>query len=272
MYLPPLQPIASSDIQLCGDVEIHPTASIAPGVILKAAPNSRIVIGADVCLGMGVIISAYNGSIEIDAGVTLGSGVLIIGSSKIGANACIGTTTTIFNASIASMTVINPGSIIGDNSRSWQVDNNDKAIKEEITPQESIYPETETSSNAKKATQQNNLTPDNELVDKSAAIEEEISAEISNLESNSHGKKATQQDNSLPDQGVVNTSADLANFDPWGQEEIAKMASPVEVEKKEQNPETSPGVAIGKVYIDQLLVTLFPHRNSLNNNSNNNTK
>ncbi len=268
MYLPPLQPIANSDIQLCGDVEIHPTASIAPGVILKAAPNSRIVIGADVCLGMGVILSAHNGSIEIKAGVTLGSGVLIIGSSEIGANACIGTTSTIFNTSIAAMTVVNPGSIIGDHSRSWQQDHHDQAIEEAITPQESIDPETKTSSNAKKATQQNNLTPDNELVEESTAIKEEIS----NLESNSNAKKATHQNYSSPNREVVKASADIADFDPWEQEEIAKMASQIEVEKKDQNPEISPGVAIGKVYIDQLLVTLFPHKNSLNNNSNNNGK
>ncbi len=268
MYLPPLQPIVNSEIQLCGDVEIHPTASIAPGVILKAAPNSRIVIGADVCLGMGVILSAYNGSIEIEAGVTLGSGVLIIGSSKIGANACIGTTTTIFNTSIAAMTVINPGSIIGDHSRSWQEEDNEQTR----TPQESIYPETKTSSDSTKTIQQNNLTSEQELVDQSAAIEEETTAESNNLEASTNGKKATKQDHSLTDQGVVNESANMADSDPWEQAEIPLMPSQVEVDNQEQNPEISPGVAIGKVYIDQLLVTLFPHKNSLNNNPNNNGK
>ena len=269
MYLPPLQPIVNSEIQICGDVEIHPTASIAPGVILKAASNSRIVIGADVCVGMGVILSSSNGSIEIEAGVTLGSGVLIIGSSKIGANSCIGTTTTIFNASIASMTVINPGSIIGDNSRSGAENQNeqeniqttDQEINQEIAPQKSSEPETVTSSNDKKVTEQKQPDIPNEIA--------ENNLEITNLESNSHEKESAQDNNSLSDQGVVNTSNGIADFDPWDTEEMAKQEYQIEVEKSEQNSEISPGVAIGKVYIDQLLVTLFPHKKSLNNNPQN---
>ena len=265
MYLPPLQPIVNSEIQICGDVEIHPTASIAPGVILKAASNSRIVIGADVCVGMGVILSSSNGSIEIEAGVTLGSGVLIIGSSKIGANSCIGTTTTIFNASIASMTVINPGSIIGDNSRSGaenqnELTNNSK-IDKEIAPQKSSDSETEVSSTDKEVTEQKQPDIPNEIA--------ENNLEITNLESNSHEKESAQDNNSLSDQGVVNTSNGIADFDPWDTEEMAKQEYQIEVEKSEQNSEISPGVAIGKVYIDQLLVTLFPHKKSLNNNPQN---
>lgn len=117
MYLPPLQPVSNSDIRVCGDVIIHPTASIAPGVILQAAPNSSIVIEAEVCIGMGAIINAYQGLIKIESGAILGSGVLIIGAGKIGTNACIGSATTIFNASVSPLTVIVPGSIVGDTSR-----------------------------------------------------------------------------------------------------------------------------------------------------------
>ena len=260
MYLPPLQPIANSEIQICGDVEIHPTASIAPGVILKAAPNSRIVIGSDVCLGMGVILNAYNGSIELEAGATLGSGVLIIGSSQIGANACIGTTTTIYNSSIAAMTVVNPGSIIGDHSRAWQTNN--KAIDSDI----------KTPINDQEYTQDNNLNSDNGFADQSAVIEEEIITKISNLASDTNDQKITQQNNSLTDQEVVNDSVNLADSDPWEQPEITNIESQVGVDKKDQNSQISPGVAIGKVYIDQLLVTLFPHKNYSNNSPKKNGK
>ena len=52
-YLPPPQPISNKDIRISGDVDIHPTASLASGVILQAAPNSKIIVGADVCIGMG---------------------------------------------------------------------------------------------------------------------------------------------------------------------------------------------------------------------------
>jgi len=260
MYLPPLQPIANSEIQICGDVEIHPSASIAPGVILKAVSDFRIVIGADVCLGMGVIISASSGSIEIDAGVTLGSGVLIIGSGKIGANSCIGTTTTIFNSSIAPMTVINPGSIIGDNSRSSQEDNNGHTIDsenredQEIAPQESSAPETETDSDEQEVTQQNQ--PKSE--DKISAI----NSEITNVESNSHDAEVSQQNGKFSTKETTNNSASITDFDPWESEDVTKIKSQIEVENEEQNSEVSPEIAIGKVYIDQLLVTLFPHRNS----------
>lgn len=269
MYLPPLQPIANSEIQICGDVEIHPSASIAPGVILKAASNFRIVIGADVCLGMGVIISASNGSIEIDAGVTLGSGVLIIGSGKIGANSCIGTTTTIFNASINPMTVINPGSIIGDNSRSWQEDNNCSAIDQEnkknkeskedkeskeIDPQESDNSKSEIDSHDKEVIQQSHQEPDQKI--------SETDPEITNVESNSHDAEVGQQNGKSPGKEATNNSASITDFDPWESENIAKVNSQIEVESEEKSSEVSPEIAIGKVYIDQLLVTLFPHRNS----------
>ncbi|MEM9276132.1 MAG: hypothetical protein AAGA80_24705 [Cyanobacteria bacterium P01_F01_bin.143] len=268
MYLPPLQSIANSEIQICGDVEIHPTASIAPGVILKAASNSRIVIGADVCVGMGVILSSCNGSIEIEAGVTLGSGVLIIGSSKIGANSCIGTTTTIFNASIASMTVINPGSIIGDNSRSGAETQNEPTsspnIDQEIPPQTSSDTKTEVSSTDKEATKQNQP----EIVNETVAI----NSEITDIESNSNEKESAQENNSLSEQEVVNISNSVADVDPWQQEEMTNQEYQIEVEENDQNSQKSPELAIGKVYIDQLLVTLFPHKNSLNKNPQNHSK
>lgn len=117
MYLPPLQPITNSELYVCGDVDIHPSAAIAAGVILKAAPNSRIVIGEGVCLGMGTILNACFGDIEIENGAVLGAGVLIVGTGKIGRHACIGAATTIFNASVRSMSSIAGGSLLGDLSR-----------------------------------------------------------------------------------------------------------------------------------------------------------
>jgi carbon dioxide concentrating mechanism protein CcmN len=76
MYLPPLQPVSNSKIRISGDVKIHPSAVLAPGVILQAAPNSSIVIGAEVCIGMGAILNAYQGCIEIESGAILGSGAV----------------------------------------------------------------------------------------------------------------------------------------------------------------------------------------------------
>ncbi|NEO26596.1 MAG: hypothetical protein F6K03_06785, partial [Kamptonema sp. SIO4C4] len=69
---------------------IDPSAAIAPGAILNAAPNCQIWIGPGVCLGMGVVLNAYRGNISLETGVSLGPGVLIVGHSTVGANTCVG--------------------------------------------------------------------------------------------------------------------------------------------------------------------------------------
>lgn len=117
MHLPPIHTISTLDIFVSGDVTIHESAVVAPGVILQAAPESRIIVEAGACVGMGVILNAYQGNIEIKSGAILGAGVLIIGHGEIGHNACIGSTTTILNTSVEPMTVIPAGSLIGDQSR-----------------------------------------------------------------------------------------------------------------------------------------------------------
>lgn len=107
-----------SQAHTSGDVLVHPSAALAPGVILQAAPNSRILIAEGVCIGMGAILNAYEGTIEIENGATLGAGVLVVGSSQIGSRACVGAATTIFNQSIAPWQVVPAGSLIGDSGRS----------------------------------------------------------------------------------------------------------------------------------------------------------
>ncbi|PPS45953.1 transferase [Chroococcidiopsis sp. TS-821] len=117
MYVPPLRPPSHDDSYISGEVTIDPSAAIAPGVLLQASPNSQIIIGAGVCIGMGCILHAYEGTLEIEAGASLGSGVLVLGKGKIGANACIGSTATILNASVEPQQVVMPGSLVGDKSR-----------------------------------------------------------------------------------------------------------------------------------------------------------
>lgn len=46
MQLPPLQPFVNLEPFVSGDVKIDPSAAIAPGVILQAASNCQIIIGA----------------------------------------------------------------------------------------------------------------------------------------------------------------------------------------------------------------------------------
>jgi carbon dioxide concentrating mechanism protein CcmN len=104
-------------VHLDGNVSIDPTAAIAPGVLLQAEADSRITIGAGVCIGAGTIVHASGGNIDIGAGVCVGRGVLIVGSGGIDRNACIGAGTTIFNPQIGEGDVIPTHSILGDRSR-----------------------------------------------------------------------------------------------------------------------------------------------------------
>ena len=191
-------------------MEIHPTASLAAGVILQAADDCRIVIGADVCIGMGAIINASHGSIEIESGATLGSGVLIIGESKIGNNACVGTATTIFQTSVAAMAVINPGSILGDVSRPVEI----------------------------------SKTP---LTENHQDIAKGFTSSATKADSNSNGKSA-------------------ANKSPKSSSNTKNSESVSSDRPKHQDRANTDSV-VGKVYIDQLLVTLFPHRESLKSNN-----
>jgi carbon dioxide concentrating mechanism protein CcmN len=114
MHLPPLQPIGDFHTYISGDVTIHPSAAIAPGVLIQADPDSKITIAAGVCIGMGTVLHARDGWIDIRSGVNLGAGVLIFGSAKIGENACVGASTTIVNCAIAPQSVIAPGSLFSN--------------------------------------------------------------------------------------------------------------------------------------------------------------
>ena len=104
-------------VHLDGNVTIDPSAAIAPGVLLQAEPNSRITIGAGVCIGAGSMVHAAGGNIDIGTGACLGRGVLIIGSGSIASNACIGAGTTVIDPQIEDGAVIPPHSLLGDRSR-----------------------------------------------------------------------------------------------------------------------------------------------------------
>ena len=142
MYLLSTPPVDDLDVYINGDVSIDPSAVLALGVIIQAAPNSQITIKAGVCVGMGVVLKAYGGTIEINEGAILGAGVLVIGQAQIGSNACVGAATTILNASIEPSAVVAAGSIIGDLSRQAVSQAEDESEPEEA---ELIEPASSTS-------------------------------------------------------------------------------------------------------------------------------
>ena len=220
MSLPPVQPISRSEFYVNGDVTIHESAIVAPGVILRAAPNSQIIIGAGACLGMGTILTAYQGVIAIGAGAILGTGVLVVGRGEIGENACIGSTTTIFNASVAAMSLVPSGSLIGDTSR--QI-----TIEVSATPSE---PERPPLPEPQPVVSQVSPVP---------SVEEVVSETVAS---------------------------------PWDGEETVAEASPAETrEPASTTNRPNQASVVGKVYINQLLVTLFPERHRFNGNNNHNS-
>lgn len=230
IYLPPPQPVVNKDIRVSGDVEIHPTASLAPGVILQASADCSIVIGADVCIGMGVIINASQGSVEIDSGAILGSGVLIIGECKIGSNACLGTAVTIFQVNVEPMTVIEPGSVLGDSSRKVDLSKPDHQQKQQRKTDSSFS----TSQVQSKASQRK--VGNNGYYSPSQAKKKE----------NTQGN-INQQDSSF------STTTKKTNKTTVDETETTVRPKA----KSDKDP------VVGQVYINQLLVTLFPHNKDL---------
>jgi carbon dioxide concentrating mechanism protein CcmN len=116
MHLPRSPLISDDHLYISGDVTLDASAAIAPNVMLQADPGCKIIVAAGVSIGSGSILHAHNGNLEIAAGATLGSGVLILGSGKIGENACIGSRATVMNSSIVPEYAVPPGAVIGDSS------------------------------------------------------------------------------------------------------------------------------------------------------------
>jgi carbon dioxide concentrating mechanism protein CcmN len=251
MYLPPLQPVSNSDIRVCGDVTIHPTASIASGVILQAAPNSSIIIEAEVCIGMGAIINAYQGTIKIESGAILGSGVLIIGAGKIGTNACIGSATTIFNTSVSPLTVIVPGSIVGDTSR-----------KELTTPFEDEAC-TPCQIQASQATEQNNSAQLDETENSQNLSTNENTTVLENddfwAETFLESQLPTINNNVVEEKQVDESpSVSIPELNGFGK---------IDLENHQIETQPNPSSVVGQVYINQLLLTLFPQGQAWKKNS-----
>ncbi len=197
MDLSPNSSISPFDYWVSGDVTIHETAVVAPGVILQASPGTSIAIGAGSCIGMGAVLQSQGGNLEIGAGVTIGTKVLLVGRIQVGDFACIGPSATLFNHQVEASTVIPAGSLWGDPSRPWQAE----------------------------ATQPEDSLP-------SPWDNEEATSQISESET-------------VPESPPAETPE-------------PEMVTPDEITSP-MPPAEKPTV-IGQVYINQLIVTLFPER------------
>ena len=255
------------DSHIHGDVIIHPSAVLAPGIIIQAAINSTIVIGAGVCLGMGSILQVSEGILEIEAGANLGAGFLMVGQGKIGANACIGSATTVFNCSVAPGQVIPSGSILGDNSRQ---------IVEPLAAQpESTNPPTEKPEESAKKTESSHSQPekpeDQEKFISSTQLSVAAFLEFKHQSTPVSQSSPTPKSQSPPEAetAVVGDSISEETTLPESTADFTQNLEPSESDIETHNIF---GTQIyGQGSINRLLTTLFPHRQSLNNQNSDNS-
>ncbi|MBW4615780.1 MAG: transferase [Desmonostoc vinosum HA7617-LM4] len=229
MSVPPLRLNNNFDPYISGEVNIHPSAVLAPGVILQATANSKIIIGPGVCVGMGSILQVHEGTLEVEAGANLGAGFLMVGQGKIGTNACVGSATTVFNCSIAPGQVIPPGSILGDTSR-------------QVGETKQIKPST----TAHKQEEEKNGLGGKENIISSTTLSASAFVELKHQSSTSVSQSATNPP-------VKETS-----------EELNTQDSETNNQAQTESPDSFGTQIYGQGSIQRLLVTLFPHRQALN--------
>ncbi len=127
-----------------GDVDLAPGVTVAPGVLLGAAPGCRLVISSGVCLAADVVVQARQGDLVLEPGVSLGSGVLVVGHGAIGQHTCIGANSTLINPALGASQVVAPGSLLGDPSQAQkqaqnQVQNQESSSQRASSSRASSY-------------------------------------------------------------------------------------------------------------------------------------
>ncbi|BAZ67288.1 MAG: transferase [Pelatocladus maniniholoensis HA4357-MV3] len=244
MSVPPLRLGNNFDSYISGEVIIHPTAVIAPGVILQAAPSSKIVIGSGVCIGMGSILKVHEGTLEVETGANLGAGFLMIGSGKIGANACIGSATTVFNCSVEPGQVVVPGSVLGDNSRHLS---DSFAVTEKIQ-----QPQLSTTNPASSPENMDVQEPEDLWNEEDTGTQKQN--ETGNFSASSTGD-STPASKPTPPHPQPSTSSATQN---------SQLDNQVTQDPTTESENHIGTHIYGQGSIQQLLITLFPHRQSLN--------
>jgi carbon dioxide concentrating mechanism protein CcmN len=273
MSVPPLRLGSSFESYISGEVIIHKSAVIAPGVILQAAPNSKIIVGAGVCIGMGSIIQVDQGTLEIEAGAILGAGFLMIGEGKIGSNVCIGAATTVFRSSVPSGQVIQPGSILGycDASRMPLRDRHNRqieAIREnQIEDQNQIpsqNPTTETTQVGQEVRDIGDINGDLWGLPDSQPTQTNNGSNPSRSQFQSQFKSQFRSQSQPP---TSNNNIPVENQNHPVEDSTKPQTTTESTEAADSSlasNDTLNNHVYGQSSVQRLLVTLFPHRQSLN--------
>jgi carbon dioxide concentrating mechanism protein CcmN len=267
--LPPV-PIDDRHLYLSGEVVVHESAVIAPGVLLQADPGSRITIEAGVCIGSGSILHAHRGSLTLEAGAIIGNGVLLIGRGTIGHHACIGAFSTIMSCSVAAQQLVPPHSLLGDQSRSIElvtpstIETNGSADPPSTTP--------ETSATSNRGFRSGASFRAGMAVQPSPAAE---TGSGFRPESSMPPFSSSEPSPPQPANPSVNPSANSA--DPprvsgsgasVGATTQAAPPAPIGDAAPPSPPtEPPPRKALtqvyGQAYVERIMITMFPHRRSL---------
>ena len=266
MSVPPLRLYNNFETFFSGEVIIHASAVIAPGVIMQAAPNSKIIIGSGVCIGMGSILQVDTGILEIESGANLGAGFLMVGAGKVGTNACVGSATTIFRASVESGMVVPAGSIIGDNGRSFDEPSTEPSTKQmNGRVEQPKLPVTEELEQAEEI----------EEADEPVEVEEIISNTSSTFNASNGTKPSIYTTPPATPSPRPYVSPSPISYFSLSKDSTEEVVSSSENSAEEHTTEESleePAISYsngmvnhiyGRSSIKSLLVTLFPHRQSL---------
>jgi carbon dioxide concentrating mechanism protein CcmN len=272
MSVPPLRLGSSFESYISGEVIIHKSAVIAPGVILQAAPNSKIIVGAGVCIGMGSIIQVDRGTLEIEAGAILGAGFLMIGEGKIGSNVCIGAATTVFRSSVPSGQVIQPGSILGYCDRHNR--HIEAIIENQIEDQNQIPSQNPTAGTIKageQAGQKVSSDINSNIGDINGDLWGLADSPPTQSQTNNGSTAARSQFKSqfrYQSQSPASNNIPAENQNQPVEEDSTKAQTTTESTEVADSQSVSNDTLNNHVYgqssVQRLLVTLFPHRQSLN--------
>jgi carbon dioxide concentrating mechanism protein CcmN len=286
MSVPPLRLSDNFNSYISGEVIIHPSAVIAPGVILQAGQKSKIIISSGVCIGTGSILQVHEGTLEIGANANLGAGFLMVGPGKVGENACIGSATTIFNGFVPPGEVVPPGSILGENSREVILEQNileqnilEQNILEQGTLEQDIWEQDiwEQDILEQNILEQNIvkqiISPDPVTIEATDSPSAFVDNKLPETEEKVIGEEG--QNSST----TTNSSVE-SKEEPQTQTETEKVQELFVSSETANNTETNNigaknngsnlknsnigGHIYGQRNIQHLLVTLFPHRHTLN--------
>ncbi|MBC6423849.1 MAG: transferase [Hormoscilla sp. SP5CHS1] len=259
MYFPPLQPLKNSQYKVSGDVLIDPSAAIAPGVLLQADRDSRIIIAAGVCIGMGTIVHGSKGTVAVESGASLGAGVLIVGKGKIGANACVGSMTTIINSDIEQGQVVPPGSLLGEDSRKLSKDEQSKDEKYVVTELAQYTAIKGAIVNTVASIESASSKPETRSKDpivNTPAVQASINSAVARNASANTPKPSMSPGRSMEEEGAALTAVDnnSTSDTPSAKEADLPLAS----EEASENQ----AIVYGQEQLDELMGTLFPHNKS----------